>query len=264
MCYDISLHSEIELTKQAFPQIQDNRKIILDNNPNIEHLTSFGFPNYPVVANRDGDIILTDMEWSVNPSYQKDTKLRNQIRIKMANAKSERVLEDKKSYWYRIRKNRCLIPMSGSYEHREIEGWKTKVPYYIWLNGRDVYHVPGFYQVEKVVDIEGQEIEVYSFALLTREANEAMKSIHNSGEFKHRMPLYLTPELEEFWLSPHFTDEDMKAVFNYMLPPESLAYHTVYSVRGRTPRPDGQHKFDYWEYPGLPPLGLDQAQTSMF
>ncbi|WP_411973658.1 hypothetical protein ACLCDV_10835 [Sphingobacterium sp. Lzh-3] len=38
----------------------------------------------------------------------------------MINARSERILEDKKSYWYLLRKQGCLIPVSGTFEHRAI------------------------------------------------------------------------------------------------------------------------------------------------
>ena len=103
--------------------------------------------------------------------------------------------------------------------------------------------------------------------MLTRTANELMANIHNDGEFRHRMPLFLTPELEEFWLSEHFTDADMKAVFEYMLPSETLDYRTVYSIRGTKPRPDSKAKFEIWTYENLPPLGKDvppQTQFSLF
>ena len=267
MCYDISLHSNIELTKQAFPQLRDRRTQFTDTNPGIEHVTSFGFPEYPVLANIDGELVLTEMEWSVNPTFEKDEKQRLIRRRKMANATTEKVLEDKRSFWQRIKNNRCLIPMSGNYEHREIEGWKNKVPYYIWMADRETYHLPGFYHVEDAVDADGQPIKKYSFALLTRPANEVLKLIHNSGEFRHRMPLYLTPEIEEFWLSNQFTNDDMKAVFDYMMPGENFNFQTVYSVRGRTPRPDGKHKYDLWTYDNLPPLGQDkplEPQASLF
>ncbi|WP_426293507.1 hypothetical protein ACN9ML_30555 [Dyadobacter endophyticus] len=103
--------------------------------------------------------------------------------------------------------------------------------------------------------------------MLTRTANELMANIHNDGEFRHRMPLFLTPELEEFWLSEHFSDSDMKALFDFMLPSEALDHRTVFSIRGTKPRPDGKPKFEFWRYENSPPLGNDsplQTQTSLF
>jgi hypothetical protein len=75
------------------------------------------------------------------------------------------------------------------------------------------------------------------------------------------MPLFLTPELEEFWLSEHFTDDDMRQVFAYCLPSKLLDCHTVFSVRGKKPRPDGKPKFEFWRYENLPPLGKDEGQV---
>ncbi|SEI83412.1 hypothetical protein SAMN05216327_104150 [Dyadobacter sp. SG02] len=59
-------------------------------------------------------------------------------------------------------------------------------------------------------------------------------------------------------MSEHFTDADMKAVFEYMLPSEALDYRTVFSIRGTKPRPDGKPKFEFWRYENLPPLGKDE------
>lgn len=185
----------------------------------------------------------------------------------MANAQSERVLGDQKSYWHRLRTNRCLIPVSGTYEHREIRGWKNKVPYYIWMKDRSIQHIGGLYQLLETVGPNGQKVSKGSFTMLTRTANQTMQGIHNSGEHRHRMPLFLTPELEEFWVSPHFSEDDMKAVFDYCLPSEFLEYHPVYTIRGKAVRPDGKNKYDPWHYENLPPLGNDQpsqSQLSLF
>ncbi|MBO9636211.1 MAG: hypothetical protein J7578_24120 [Chitinophagaceae bacterium] len=66
------------------------------------------------------------MDWGVNPTYLSNSKEREERRRIMVSARSERVLEDKKSYWYRVRNSRCLITLSGTSEHRTIVGWKWK------------------------------------------------------------------------------------------------------------------------------------------
>jgi putative SOS response-associated peptidase YedK len=265
MCYDISLHSDIELTIQAFPGIIDRR--INPDFEQSEHTQSFSFPLYPVVVQREGELALMDMEWSVDPGYLADSRQRVKMRVSMANAQSERVLGDTNSYWHRIRTNRCLIPVSGTYEHREIAGWKTKVPYYIRMKERSIQHIPGLYQLMEGISPDGQKLLKGSFTMLTRTANETMKGIHNSGEHRHRMPLFLTPELEQFWVSHTFSDDDMKAVFDYCLPSELLEFNPVYTIRGKAVRPDGKNKYDPWYYNNLPALGNDQPvqpQLSLF
>ncbi|MCF0075602.1 SOS response-associated peptidase [Dyadobacter sp. CY261] len=260
LCYDISLHSDIELTKEIFPKVKDQRVSLIP--PGGDHVLSFGFPEYPIISRQGSELILSEMEWSVDPVYEKDPVERKKKRIRMADMRSERVLEDKRSFWYKLRTNRCLIPVSGTYEHRAIQGWAQKVPYYIWPKDRKIQFLPGLYQLFESIGPAGEKIQIGSFGMLTRSANELMASIHNDGEFRHRMPLFLTPELEQFWVSEDFSEDDMQAVFDYCLPSELLDAHTVFSVRGKKPRPDGKPKFEFWKYENLQPLGNDHSTTS--
>ncbi|SEO18638.1 SOS response associated peptidase (SRAP), partial [bacterium A37T11] len=129
MCWDISLHTDIELTKAAFPNLKIRSKI--QWNPNMEDVWALGHPEYPIIMREESGLALDDAEWGVDPVYlMKDPKKYADMRKNMVNARSERILEDKRSMWYRLRKNRCLIPVSGTFEHRHINGWKKKVPYF--------------------------------------------------------------------------------------------------------------------------------------
>ncbi len=58
--------------------------------------------------------------------------------------------------------------------------------------------LPGLFQVVESIGPAGEKRQSFSFGMLTRTANELMANIHNDGEFRHRMPLFLTPELEEY------------------------------------------------------------------
>ncbi len=266
MCVDISLHSElIQLTAKAFPGIKDKRppKIISQ----VEQLPAFMFPEYPVICRQEHEIVLINMEWGVDPIYIKEPKERETRRRNMFNARSERIITDTKSYWHKLRHNRCLIPVSGTYEHRKIKGWSKKVPYYIWAKGRELQYIPGIYQVQQIKDTNGEINAHLSFAMVSRVGNQVMNNIHNDGENKHRMPLFLTPDLEHAWILPDLKDSEMTEIFNYEFPTEELEYHTVYTLRGVDERPDNLHKYDYWRWENLPPLGNDtppQAQLSLF
>jgi putative SOS response-associated peptidase YedK len=62
--------------------------------------------------------------------------------------------------------------------------------------------VPALYQVSQEVDQHsGEFYNVASFTMITRHANDKMQWIHNAGDNKHRMPLFLTPEMEHAWVS---------------------------------------------------------------
>ncbi|APU97070.1 hypothetical protein BV902_12525 [Sphingobacterium sp. B29] len=119
MCWDISLHTDIEIIKYTFPQLRDERRQLDYNYDYLENVQAITFPKYPILY-KDKDssqLALTEMEWGVLPTYIDDPKLQADRRRNMINVRSERILEDKKSYWYRLRKQRCLIPVSGTFEH---------------------------------------------------------------------------------------------------------------------------------------------------
>src|SRR5215204_1658734 len=101
----------------------------------------------------------------------------------MLNARSERILEDDTSYWFKIRNRRCLIPVSGTYEHREVKGWKKKVPYFVRLKKQPIFFLPGLYSVAELPDTQtGEIVKRWTFALITRDANQVMRWIHNGGD----------------------------------------------------------------------------------
>lgn len=259
MCWDISLSTDIELVKKSYPKIRDERKKQEYDYSYFENVQAITFPEYPIIYKdkEGGGIALREMEWGVLPTYIKDPKLQDDRRRSMVNVRSERILEDKKSYWHRLRNQRCLIPVTGTFEHRKISGWKKKVPYFIAEKGRDLFYIPGLYQWHETVDEDGVIEKVGSFGMLTRSANEIMAGIHNDGPNKHRMPLFLPEDLEQQWLDD-IVEEDMAAIFHYEIPAQDLAYHPVYTLRGYPERPDGQQRFDPFQWDGLPPLGNDK------
>ena len=178
-----------------------------------------------------------------------------QYRIQMANARSEKVF-DKQSAWYRIKQNRCLIAVNGFYEHREVKGWKNKVPYFIKLANRSSMFLIGLYNYSPIPDMETGE-QKGTFAVLTRPANTLMQQIHNHGPNKHRMPVLMQPEEAIKWINEDLTDADIKAMLDYEIPVAELEAHPVYTIRTTKPRPDDKGKTAYFEWANLPPLGSD-------
>lgn len=266
MCLDIAFYSALELIEDYFPGIKKPEQINFDLFTG-EHVFAIGHKKYPVITNDLGEYNLRNFEWGVIAEYMNTPEKIYMQRRNMVNARSEKILDDKKSFWHRIRKKRCLIPVTGIYEHREIKGWKNKVPYFVKVKGRKMFFIPGLYHYnEKIAtDVETGEVRGM-FTLVTRQANEVMKQIHNSGDNAHRMPLFLTPELEKRWLDPGLADEDIRAILDYEIPSEDLEYCTVFSIRGRKPRSDGKAKFEEFRFPNLPPLGNDdgRVQTTLF
>jgi putative SOS response-associated peptidase YedK len=260
MCYDICFHTNILLTREAFPDLIINPGSVDD----LTHVEGHRLPSFYTIYTSDNAPQLTTMEWGVDPLYISDPKERRARRAGMLNARSERILDDHASYWYRIKDNRCLIPVTGIYEHRQINGWKNKVPYLVYVQDAPLFYIPGLYQLKDEVDMETGEIyRSGSYTLITRPANSLMAGIHNSGDNKHRMPLFITPSIAQQWIDPSLSTAGVKEILNYEMPSEHLAYKTVYTIRGGKPRPDNKDKDAAWEWPNLPPLGNDHPLNSV-
>ncbi|WP_432327732.1 SOS response-associated peptidase [Mucilaginibacter sp. P25] len=231
-------------------------------------MTCESFPTHPIVVNRQM-LALANMSWGVVPIFVDDPKQRQIQRRNYVNARSERVIEDKRSYWYKLRKNRCLIPATGIYEHRKVQGFKNKIPYHVSLVGREQFYVPALYQVSQEVDHSTGEIYSFaSFAMLTRGANEKMSWIHNDGDNKHRMPLFLTKEMEQAWVLDDLSDDDIDEIFHYSIPSDQIKHYPVFSIRGGKAQPEGKERDAFYDWGGkLPVYDQDeppQVQSNLF
>ena len=256
MCYDISFTVRLRELSDYFPDLVFDDQIKMDFSGAV-HIMGHAYGEHPIIyRNReDGKLHCKLMEWGCIPFYVKDEDSFKRQRTSMLNARSERILDDTKSYWYKIRNRRCLVPMTAMYEHREVEGWKKKVPYIIGLKHQPLYFIPGLYSVAELPDKEtGEVIKRWTFTLITTNANSVMRMIHNGGDNKWRMPLYLPKELSDKWLEENLSLEEYKHILNFEMPPEELEYHTVYTIRSPKLRPDGKEKNEYYEWPGLPEL----------
>lgn len=262
MCYDISFSTTIEIVTDYIPGIIIDPQIGMDYDMNL-HAQAQAFRKYPVVIFEDGKYKLKLFEWGVIADYMNTPEKIKKMRNSMCNAKSERIIGDKKSAWHRIRKKRCLIPVTGIFEHREVKGFKNKIPYYVRLKERKMFCIPGLYHYPNKADVETGEI-IGTYTLITRPANSVMAQIHNSGDQAFRMPLFLPKELEMKWLDPSLTDEQIQEILDFEMPSEELEYNPVYTIRTTKERPDAGTKTDPYEWPNLPPLGVDTIGQSLF
>jgi putative SOS response-associated peptidase YedK len=263
MCYDISFATRYELITQYIPDLIVDPQIALDYDMNL-HVQAQAFKKYPVVIFEREQCHLRPFEWGIIPDYMNTPEKIKKGRNSMCNARSEKIIEDRKSYWHRIRKHRCLIPVTGIFEHREVKGFKNKIPYHIRLKNRPMFCIPGLYHYPlNYADPETGEIKG-TYTLITRAANPVMAQIHNSGDQAGRMPLFLPKELELKWLKPDLKDENIQEILDYEMPASELDYNPVYTIRTTKERPDGKGKLDIFNWPDLPPLGKDTTEMSLF
>lgn len=116
-------------------------------------------------------------------------------RYSLINAKAEEITE-KRSYKGAFEKRRTIIPLSSFFEWQKAEKGPKK-PFCIRLKNDPIMSVAGVWEHWKSKD---ETEEVFSFSMITTEANEFMKPIH------HRMPVLLDRSDEERWLDPEYTD----------------------------------------------------------
>jgi putative SOS response-associated peptidase YedK len=264
MCYDISFSSNIQLITDYLPDLVIDSQLPIDFDLTI-HVMAQAYRKYPVILFEDDTYKLKPFEWGVIADYMNTPEKVKKGRQYMCNAQSEKIINDKKSFWRRIRAKRCLIPVTGIFEHREIKGWKNKVPYYVHLKDRPMFCIPGLYYYSPFPDVETGEIKG-TFTLITRSANNVMKQIHNGGPNVFRMPLFLPKEQELQWLKPQLTDEGIQEILDFEMPSEQLDHWPVFTIRSTKRRPDSLDKTAPFTWPNLPPLGTDESteQKTLF
>jgi putative SOS response-associated peptidase YedK len=128
--------------------------------------------------------------WGLNPPWSSDPK----IGCKLINAKAETARSA-------FAERRCLIPASAFYEWAKGNG-SCKQPFCIRLRDRDLFAFAGMWERWQWPRAEAVEF----CTLLTTEANELMRPIHN------RMPVILDSEAESVWLDPEAPVEDLRSL----------------------------------------------------
>ncbi|MGZ5248254.1 MAG: SOS response-associated peptidase [Flavitalea sp.] len=256
MCYDISLHAPTEMILEQVPGIVVDPQLQLDLDTHT-HVLAQSFRKCPVVILEDNLSKLKMFEWGVIADYMNTAEKIKDSRTSMCNARSEK-LTDKKSVWHRLRNRRCLIPVNGFFEHREIKGWKNKVPYFIHLKDKPLFFLAGLYNYSPIPDVETGEVRG-TFTVITKPANSLMKMIHNGGANKHRMPMILSYEDQQKWMDPFLTEEEMVMITEKEFPAEQMEAWPVYSIRTTKTRPDGALIYDRFVYDSLPELGSDDG-----
>lgn len=142
--------------------------------------------------------------WGLIPWFTKSPEDAARIQNSTLNAISEEMFS-KPSFRDALKDGkRCLIPFTGFFEWRwEDSAGKNKTPHYIFLKDQKIFSIAAIYSVWKN-PTDGKM--VYTYSLLTTQANELMANIHNS---KKRMPVILPRAVEREWLRPNLQKADV-------------------------------------------------------
>jgi putative SOS response-associated peptidase YedK len=145
-------------------------------------------PSQPVLAIPNDEKFTADFFlWGLIPMWAKDPT----IGSRLINARAE-TLAEKPAFRGSYRHKRCLILADGFYEWKTIVGKKTKTPYYIHMQDRQLFAMAGLW--DHWASPDGASIN--TCAIITTSPNELMASIHD------RMPVILHPRDYAKWLNP--------------------------------------------------------------
>jgi putative SOS response-associated peptidase YedK len=138
--------------------------------------------------------------WGLVPGWAKDPMAGPPL----FNARSEDVA-DKASFRNAIKRRRAIVPASGYYEWRVLDG--KKHPYYISLPGNELMLFAGLYEWWRnpLAADDAPDKWLLSASVVTRAASGDLTQIHD------RMPVFLDADLVEEWLDPQ-TEGDQQLV----------------------------------------------------
>jgi putative SOS response-associated peptidase YedK len=208
------------------------------------YLNAYEYPTYPVLTNNCRNQFQF-MQWGLIPFWVKNKTDAESIRKKTINARAETIFE-KPSFQYAVVKRRCLIPADGFYEWRYFMG--KNYPYYIFLKNHEIFSFAGIY--EQWMDKETNK-ELYTFSLITCDANPLMKKIHNK---KKRMPVILTKKNEMKWLDDGFNKEELQQLLVPISDESMEAYTISKRLTRRTEKRNVKEVIEPYEYPELPKI----------
>jgi len=170
---------------------------------------------------RDGQRVARHHRWGLVPHWAKDPSIGNRL----ANARGESLAE-RPAFRDAFRQWRCLVPASGFYE------WQTlgrgKLPWYLMPRDAELFALAGITAYWK---------GLRSVSLITTEANELMRPIHD------RMPVIIRPPDYGAWLDPGSRDLDRLMRFIKPYDAARMAAHRV-GLRVNQPENDDASLID--------------------
>lgn len=162
-----------------------------------------------VIPNKEGNRQIQLYHWGLIPFWAKDRS----IGYKMINARAESILE-KPAFKTAFKRRRCLVLADGFYEWQKTQS--GKIPHRICLGNRQPFAFAGIW--EQWDDLE-QEQTMESFTIITTEANEQVKPLHE------RMPVILPEDRHQDWLNNDLSPTDQQALLQPY--PYDLAVYPV-------------------------------------
>ncbi|KAG0130922.1 hypothetical protein HOY82DRAFT_560967 [Tuber indicum] len=152
--------------------------------------------NAPEEASRDASLgepgvvyALEYMKWGLIPSWSTSPPNYPGL-LKTINCRSDSLAENK-PLWSMKNNKRCIVVALGFYEW--LHKGKEKIPHFIKRKDGEMMFFAGLWDC---VQYEGSQEKLYTYTIITTEANEQLSFLHE------RMPVILEPSEVMPWLSP--------------------------------------------------------------
>jgi len=149
------------------------------------------------------------LRWGLIPGWAQDAAIGN----RMINARAESVAQ-KPAFRAALRRRRCLLAADGFYEWQRTG--RRKQPHFIRMRDDRPLAFAGLWE-----SWEGPDQVVESCTILTTDANELMRPIHD------RMPVILAPAAYEPWLDPTVQEPQQLAPLLVPYPSEPMTAYPV-------------------------------------
>ncbi|WP_407556694.1 SOS response-associated peptidase [Winogradskyella sp. 4-2091] len=234
MCYDIKASTETQLKRaqrkgdlSAVTEILEY--LIPFTDLPIFHASGFSHPELLIYTNDAPEFPIV-ATWGLVPHWIKDKQQQQKIWNSTLNARIETIY-DKPSFKDSLKDKRCIIYIDGFYEHHHYD---NKIyPFYIQRSDKKPMALAGLWSEWTDPDTGGK---FNSFTIVTTKGNTILSKIHNNPKIKEpRMPLILTDDIEDKWLTFH-QNESSEAFFKNPIPSfpsDKLKAHTVEKLRGK-------------------------------
>ena len=167
-------------------------------------------PRYNIAPTTQIDVVrladtgpeLVQMRWGLIPGWWKKTAKEVPSTF---NARAETVAQ-KPMFRSAFKRTRCIVPASGYYEWRKVEGGKQ--PYFISAANGEVLSIAGLWDEWK--DPQAGET-IVSCTMIVTIANDFTRPIHK------RMPVLLGRQDHDAWLTGKAGDELLRSAPNDLL-----------------------------------------------
>lgn len=239
MCFTVANKKEIRILQERYNNKKLD-KVRLDKRLAANYISGFAYPVMAIIKSEQPDTI-SFANWGLVPGFIKNEEKARDYASYTLNAKAE-TIHEKISFKKVIENKRCLIPVTGFFEWRDVN--KNKYPYFIHLKDEEVFSLGGVY--DEWINEGTGEINT-TFSIITTEANPLMAKIHN---IKKRMPLIFTRREEEHWIESALD----KAKIDVLMKPldESLMVaHTIKKINTKTIDVFSDELLKEVEYPEL-------------